>query len=421
MEPLAGIRVLALENYYAGNIGSYYLGRFGADVIKVEMPNGGDVLHHSGPFAEGPGGRRSIGEIRVMGGKRSVVINLKTADGLGLLMRLVSVCDVVWTNMKPNSLERIGITYESLKRANPRIVYATLSGFGHADLVPSGPYGELTAFDIIAQGMAGLQFRTGKDDDGPGYNGLALGDQVAALYAVMGIGMALLRREKTGKDQRVDVAMHDAMVALMELPLGYYLITGMMPTRGRSNTAAPFGAFPTDDGWVNLGVGGSPVWHRFCRALNRRDWLESPLYKDAMGRIAHRDEIEPEIAVWTKQRSTSEVMSVMAQYEVPCAPIWDIPQVVASPQAAARNMLVTVDDPVVGPRKIVGNPVKMNDLSDGPPPPAPLTIGEHTSEVLTELLGLTSTEIADLETVGAIASRSQDSRSRESKAGVWDT
>jgi crotonobetainyl-CoA:carnitine CoA-transferase CaiB-like acyl-CoA transferase len=194
------------------------------------------------------------------------------------------------------------------------------------------------------------------------------------------------------------------MVALLELPLGYYLITGKVPPRGRSSTAAPFGAFPTKDGWVNLGVGGTPVWVRFCHAIDRPDWLEVDRYKDAVGRVAYRSEIEPYIAEWSKARTTEEVMDIMRSNQVACGPIWDMEQVVNSPQVAARNMLVTVDDPVVGPRRIVGNPIKMSDLSEGPPAAAALRVGQDTAAVLSELLGLTAEEIRTLEAAGAIAS-----------------
>jgi CoA:oxalate CoA-transferase len=410
MRPLDGIRVLALENYYAGNYGSHLMRRFGAEIIKVEMPGGGDVLHNVGPFTDGPNGRRSIGEIRVMGGKKSVVINLKNPDGRAILMRLVSVCDVVWTNMKPASLRRLGIDFESLKEANPEIVYGSMSGFGHDDVYPSGPYGDLTAFDIIAQGMAGLQFRTGTADGKPGYNGLALGDQVTAILAVLGIVLALYRRTHTHEAQRVDVAMHDAMVTLMELPLGFYLVTGKLPPRGRSSTSAPFGAFPSSDGWVNLGVGGNPVWQRFCVAVDRLDWLEVDDFKSSQGRIAHRDEIEPWIAEWTAVRSTDELVAIMREHQIPCAPILDMPEVVASPQVAARDMLLTVNDPVVGERRVVGDPIKIGGMTYPEADPPALEVGQDTEAVLRDLLDLAPDEIEALEVSEAISTGTKEVR-----------
>ena len=265
--PLAGIRVLALENYLAGNHGTFLLSMLGAEIIKVEPP-GGDVLRGVGPFIEAHGGRRSSGELRVMGNKRSVILDIRTPEGLAVLMKLVAQSHVVWTNQKPASLKRLGITFESLAAVNPGIVYFTLSGFGHDDLLTSGPLGSLAAFDVIAQGLAGLQFRASGPDGMPGYNGLALGDEVTSLLTVLGTVAALYRQQAGDPGpQRVDVAMHDSMIYLNELALGLLSVMGVAPPRGRSGTSAPYGAFRSRDGWVNIAVGGDPVWRRFCAAF----------------------------------------------------------------------------------------------------------------------------------------------------------
>ena len=204
-----------------------------------------------------------------MANKRSVALDITTPDGHRLLFDLVEHCDVVWTNQKPSTLKRLGITFESLEARNPRVVYATLSGFGHDDLLSAGPLADLRAFDVIAQGLGGLQFRGSGPEGVPSYNGLALGDEVTSTLTVLGIILALYRRERHGGAQRVDVAMHDAMVFLNELSVGMMSVFGQKPPRGRSGTSAPYGAFRTRDGWVNIGVGGNPVWARFCAAIER--------------------------------------------------------------------------------------------------------------------------------------------------------
>lgn len=402
MLPLEGIRVLALETYYAGNLGSLVFARFGADVIKIENPGGGDPLRTVGPAAERDGRRRSMSEIRVMGGKRSVAIDLRDPEGMRVFMDLVAKSDVVWSNMRARSLEGLGVTFETLKAANPRIVYATLTGFGHGDVVSGGPYGDLAAFDIIAQGVSGLQMRGDSQDGRPNYNGLAVGDHSSAMMAVLGTVLALFRRTKDGEAQRVDVAMHDAMVNLNELPLGLASFTGQAPPRGRSGTSAPFGAFCTRNGYVNIGVGGDPIWIRFCKAIGQPELAARPDYATSVLRVKNAAELDRIVADWTAGLTSDEVVAALARYQIPCAPILDTLEVLDSAQVKARNMVVTVDDPVAGPRRFIGNPIKMSGVDDTRADPAP-DFAQHTAEVLGAVLGLDERRLADLADRGVIA------------------
>jgi CoA:oxalate CoA-transferase len=404
--PLAGIRVLALENYLAGNHGTFLLSMLGAEIIKVEPP-GGDVLRGVGPFIEANGGRRSSGELRVMGNKRSVTLDIRTPEGLAVLMKLVAQSDVVWTNQKPASLERLGITFESLAGVNPRIVYATLSGFGHDDLLAAGPLGSLPAFDVIAQGLAGLQFRASGADGMPGYNGLALGDEVTSLLTVLGTVCALYRQQTSDPGpQRVDVAMHDSMVYLNELTLGLLSVMGVMPPRGRSGTSAPYGAFQASDGWVNIAVGGDPVWRRFCAAIDREDLAADERFASSFGRVQHAVELNGTVSEWTASRTMLDITGALSRHAVPCAPILDAPDVLASDQVAARHMLVDIDDPIAGPVKVVGNPVKMNglDTSSAEPPHA---AGQDTEQILRSVAGLTEAELTQLRDKGILGTSGQ--------------
>lgn len=404
MLPLEGIRVLALEQYYAGNIGSLILRRFGAEVIKVEMPGAGDAMRHIGPRDEGADGRsRSLSELRVMLGKKSVAVDMGTPEGKEIVLGLAAQSDVVWSNMKPSSLRKLGFTFAAFRERNPEIIYTTLSGFGHEDVVPDGPMGDWVAFDIIAQGLAGLQFRveTESESDEPRYNGLALGDQVTALQAVIGTVMALYRRNREGGAQRVDVAMHDAMLQLNELSLAFTDWTGKPPSRGRSSTSSPYGAFRSKDGFVNIAVGGTPVWRRFAKAMGRSELADDPRFKEARSRVANNSELEAIVTGWSLLHTTDEIVAMLHKEGVPSAPVYTLPQVLESPQVPARNMLYTIDDPRIGPRRVLGNPIKLAGVPDAPQGTAP-DLAQDTRTVLAGLLGMDDSQIDELFKAGII-------------------
>lgn len=399
--PLSGYRVLALEHYLAGNHGTWLMSMFGAEIIKVERPGFGDTLRNVGPFLGEGAARRSGGELRVMGNKQSVSLDVASEEGKQIFFDLVRECDVVWTNQKPSSLENMGIDFESLRAANPMVVYATLSGFGHSDLVDGGPLADIPAFDVIAQGLAGLQFRAGAPDGAPGYNGLALGDEVTSTLTVLGVVLALLRRERTGGAQRVDVAMHDSMVFLNELSIGMLSALGRTPPRGRSGTSAPYGAFKASDGWVNVAVGGDPLWRKFCAAVGREELVDDERFATSFARVTNIPLVEKLVSDWTADRSTEEVVEVLGAHGVPCAAVLDIADVLASEQVMARNMLATIDDPVAGSVAVVGNPIKMNDLAEGSIS-APPSAGQDTASVLGGLLGLSEDHLRDLAERGIV-------------------
>jgi len=375
---------------------------FGAEIVKIERPGSGDVLRGVGPFIEHNGQRRSGGEMRVMGNKKSVALDITSIAGREIFFKLVESSDVVWTNQKPSTLSRLDITFDSLKLRKPDIVYATLSGFGHGDLASSGPLSEARAFDLIAQGLAGLQFRAGSEDGGPGYNGLALGDEVTSTLTVLGVVMALYRRKCEGGAQRVDVAMHDAMVFVNELALGSLSVLGRVPPRGRSGTSAPYGSFVSNNGWVNIAIGGDPLWRRFCEAIERFDLIDDERYISSFGRVTHVESLERIVGDWTSSRSTEEIVEALQRFGVPCAPVLDIPEVLVSEQVSARKMLIEIDDPIAGQTKVVGNPVKMNELDNAFADPPPL-VGQDTMDVLTAYAGLTSEEVMLLAGQGVVS------------------
>lgn len=387
--PLDGYRVLAIENYLAGNYGSMLLAYFGAEVIKIEVPGVGDTLRTNGPYVDTPAGRRSHGELRLMAGKKSVELDLSSADGFATFLRMVEGSDVLWSNLKPDSLARIGITNETLERANPDLVFTTITGFGHSDVLAAGPATGLPAFDVIAQGMAGLQFRTPSADGRPVYNGLPLGDQVTSVFAAMGTVLALLDRARSKGYRRVDVAMLDSMLCLNEKALALLSLMNQKPVRGASPTSAPYGGFKTADGWVNIAVGGDPVWKRFCAAIERPELAEDPRFAGNAERVAAAAEVRTITEAWTAQRARDDVMKRLSQYGVPSGPLFDVDELLEEPQAEARGMWLPLNfGPTAGdaaadqrPMRIVGNPIKLSRYEPNSLP-APHGLGDDTDEVL---------------------------------------
>jgi formyl-CoA transferase len=394
------VRVLAVENYLAGNYGTFLLGLLGAEIIKVELPGKGDALRTNAPYCKTENGTRSNGELRLMPGKRSIELDIHRREGLAIFMRLVGTADVVWSNMKAESLTKIGITYPALKMANPRVVYTTITGFGHDDLLPRGPHTDLLAFDLIAQGMAGLQYRTESDSDRPAYNGIPIGDQATSVFAAMGTVVALFERTSTGVGRRVDIAMYDSMISLNEKPIGLYSITGEAQPRGVSANSAPYGAYRTRDGFLNITVGGEPIWRRFCQAIGKPELVADPRFAQGTDRVVNSKALNALVEQWSSVRTRSEAMAILIQNGVPCAPLQDVAEIMVDPQVAARNMLLSYLDPIVGEVTIVGNPIKIDGAFDGPPN-HPHSLGEDTVDILTSI-GITSHELTDLARDGVV-------------------
>jgi crotonobetainyl-CoA:carnitine CoA-transferase CaiB-like acyl-CoA transferase len=380
----------------AGNHATFLMSLLGAEVLKIEQPHVGDALRNIGPFVEGEHGHRAASELGVMRNKRSITIDIKQDAGLELLWRLIERVDVFFSNQKPSSLRKLGITFESLTARNPRIIYTTLSGFGHDDVEAAGPCGDWPAFDIIAQGMAGLQFRAQGDGDRPGANGLPIGDEATSILSVLGTVAALFQRERDGQPQRVDAAMHDALIFINQLALTRLSVLDKVASRGRSGTSQPYGAFPTSDGWVNLGVGGDVIFRRFADAVGQPELAHDDRFRTSADRVRNMDELDQIVEAWTTTHTIDEVIEILHAKLVPCAPVYTLPEVLASPQVEARKMLVTVEDPIAGPQRLIGNPLKMSSLDPnsaaGPPP----MVGGDTVAILTEFLDMNGDEIESL-------------------------
>jgi CoA:oxalate CoA-transferase len=395
--PLSGVRVLALENYLAGNHVTFLLGLFGAEILKVERPGFGDALR--GPESQ-------AGHLdNKQQGKKSIGVDIGEPPGLELFFRLVEQADVVFTNQKPSSLRKLGVTYEALQQRKPDVIYATLSGFGHDDVVPAGPFGDWPAFDVIAQGAAGLQWRClGPSEDAPGYNGIPLGDDGTAILAAFGTVLALRSRDRDGAPQRVDVAMHDAMVYFNGGSINRWRTRGDEAARGRSTGgSAPYGSYRTKNGWVNIAVWGENLWGRFCVAIDRPDAVTDERFASAQLRLEHLDDLNREVVdPFTSSHITDEVIEILHREGVPVAPVFSTAETVHSPQVAARKLFTPYFLRDGRLHEALGSPIKMNTVDESVPLGAPPVLGQHTREVMEDLLGLSGGEIEGLVADGVL-------------------
>ena len=399
--PLEDVIVLDLSQYAAGPYGVQILADAGARVIKVEVPGAGDPYRHEGPRL--PGGRPDDGTyfLRFNRNKESVAIDLRTPGGRSAFERLLPRADALVENLKPGSLERLGYPYERLRAINPRLVYATVTGFGHPDLLES-PLWRWPAFAVVAEAMGGLMAVIGDAECRPHGSAVSAGDLVAGIHAALGILIALHQRTATGEGQRVDVAMADSIAALAEQPVFTYGATGRAPRRGPSRNMAPFGAFPAADGHVAIGVIGPAVWRRLCDAIDRPDLRDDPELATGPGRAAHlADRIAPALEDWLRHRTKAQAAAELAERQVPAAPVLDAREVSESPHFRARQMVLEFDYPDAGAFQVAGNPIKLG-ADPSPPVRRPPLLGEHTDAVLAELAGLTAEEIAALRDEGAI-------------------
>jgi formyl-CoA transferase len=347
------------------------LADFGAEVIKIEPPEG-DGYRRATPNYANEGGRMSYSFLRVNRNKRSAVLDLKTSDGLETFLRLVDDADVVWENLRPGAMERLGLGWEVLHERNPRLVYATISGFGHGDVMPEGPYGDVPAFDIVAQALSGMMTRVGEEGQPPLYLGAPIADQLSGIMAAFGVTLALLDASRTGEGQRVDVAMYDVMVSLNEQSVGHYSHFGSLPKRGLSPTSAPYGAFRTANGWVAIGIASDWIWARFCHAIDRVDLLEDTDLQTGMQRSVRQESVlRPLIEHWAAERTSQEVADMLSAAGVPSAPVQEIADLFDDPQVKVREMLLDIEDPVVGSLRVAGNPIKLGRNPHSPNRTAP--------------------------------------------------
>jgi CoA:oxalate CoA-transferase len=395
--PLEGVRILDLTWVLAGPFASMLLCDLGADVIKVERPPIGDVARMTAPLVNG----ESCYFLSVNRGKRSIAIDLKDDAGRDLFLRLVERVDVVMENFTPGTMEALGLGYDVLSRRNPRLIYAATSGFGQ-----TGPDRLRPALDIIAQGMGGIMSITGEPGGPPVRPGTSLGDIAAGLFTAIGVLAALHERERSGRGQMIDVAMLDCQVSILENAFARYFATGEVPEPigTRHPVATPFQAFPTRDGYVVLALswGVENQWELFCATIGRADLIDDPRFDTGPLRTEHHAELEPILIEAMKKRTTAEWVQEFDAIGLPCGPLNNIAQAAALPQVKAREMLVEVEHRRIGRFPLPNTPVKLSRTPGSVRGPSP-DLGEHTDDVLRELLGLPDAEIGRLREEGAIA------------------
>lgn len=388
---LRGIRVLDLSRVMAGPYCASMLADAGAEVIKIEVPGAGEESRHIGPFAAGPQGRESAYFMMLNRGKKSVTLDIKSARGLELFRRLVAKSDVLIENFRPGAARRLGIDYTALSAVNPRLVYASITGFGQ-----TGPLARRPAYDLVIQAMSGLMSVTGFPDGPPTAVGDSICDVTTGMFAAWGISTALAGRAQSGRGCHLDVAMLDAMFSMLLTVLAQRLYAGAAPARvgNRHPVTYPVDCFEARDGHLVMVAISDAAFARLVSAIGRPELADDPRFRRNADRSAHEAELRAILADWIGARPRAEVQAALDAADVPCGPVWSIADVAASEHIKARGMIADPGHPGLAAAPLVPQPI----LFDGVRPPtarAPL-LGEHTEEVLRAVLGLGAEEIAAL-------------------------
>ena len=382
--PLARIRVIELARVLAGPWAGQMLADMGADVIKVENPVGGDDTRAWGPpFVEGVDGTNLSAAYyhATNRGKRSIAVDLKTAEGQEIVRQLVKTADVLIENFKLGGLVKYGLDYESLRKINPKLVYCSITGFGQ-----NGPYAELAGYDYIVQGMSGFMSITGEPDGEPMKAGVAIADIFTGVYAVTAIQGALIHAMKSGEGQHVDMALLDVMSAVLANQNMNYLVSGKAPTKlGNAHpNISPYEVIPTEDGYLILAVGNDGQFRRFCKILGVEELADDERFATNKARVANRGEVRRLVVAQTSKWKKADLLAACGQNAVPAGPINSIAEMFDDPQVKARGLKIdlTADDGTVIPS--VRTPIVLSEtpLAYNKPSPA---LGEHTAEILAEL------------------------------------
>jgi len=376
--PLEDIFVLDLSRILSGPFCTMMLGDMGATVVKVEPPPRGDDTRLWGPpFINGI----STYFLSINRNKRSIGLNLKSPQGQEVLWKLVDRADVLVENFRPGVLDKLGFGFDAVSTRNPRLIYASISGYGQ-----TGPYRNRPGYDVVAQGESGIVDLTGEPDRQPVKVGASIADIVAGLYAYQGILLAMLARHRTGKGQQVDIALLDGMISTLTYQAESYFATGKSPKRlgTRHPSIVPYETFETRDGFVNIGAANEKQWQNLCRALDVADLAFDPRFNTMAGRISNYGELRAILDGRLRTLTRAEAFELLAKYELPVGPINTVAEVLEDPHIHAREMVKELTHPEYGPLRYVGIPVKLSDTPgelQGPPP----RFGEHNRNVLAEL------------------------------------
>ncbi len=380
--PLDGVIVLDLTRVLAGPYCTMLLSDLGARVIKVERPGTGDDSRQIGPFIDG----ESAYFLSLNRGKQSIALDLRNraeaAADRRIFEQLLERSDVVVENYRPGTMEKLGYGWEALHARHPRLIYAATSGFGH-----TGPYSRRPAYDMVVQGMGGIMSLTGTPDGPPTRVGSSIGDITAALFTAVGVNAALFERTRTGEGQKVDVAMLDCQVAILENAIARYQATGDVPgpLGARHPSITPFEAFRTRDSQVIIAAGNDTLFATLCQTLARPDLLERDEFASNDARTRNHAALRVELEASLRERTTADWLERLEAADVPCGPINDVAEVLANPQVRARNMLVSVPRATGDEIEIAGNPIKLSGAPDPTTRPAPPALDADREVLLAEL------------------------------------
>ncbi|MDP2378106.1 CaiB/BaiF CoA-transferase family protein [Reyranella sp.] len=378
--PLSGIVVVDLSRILAGPYCTLLMAEMGARVIKVEPPKGGDDARAYGPFIKG----KSTYFASVNRGKESIALDLKSDADKKIFEKLLEKADVVVENFRPGTMEKLGYGWDTLHEKYPKLIYASASGFGH-----TGPNSKDPAYDMVMQGQGGIMSITGNEGQPPSRVGMSIGDIGAGLYTAVAVNAAIVHRLKTGESTKVDIAMFDCQLALLENAIMRYTVEKVIPgpLGARHPTITPFEAFATSDGSMIIAAGNDSLFIKMCEALGRSDMAADPAYKSNALRQKSQKKLKHEIESVLKTNTTDHWIAVVSEGGVPCGPINNVKQAIAHPQVAARNMLVEVPDGSGGTLTLAGNPLKMSAFEDPKTRPAAPDLDGDRQAILSYLGG----------------------------------
>jgi len=378
--PLSGILVVDLSRILAGPYCTLLMAEMGARVIKVEPPKGGDDARAYGPFVNG----KSTYFASINRGKESIALDLKADGDRKIFEQLLEKADVVVENFRPGTMEKLGYGWETLHAKYPHLIYAAASGFGH-----TGPNSKDPAYDMVMQGQGGIMSITGNEGQPPSRVGMSIGDIGAGLYTAVAVNAAIVHRLKTGESTKVDIAMFDCQLALLENAIMRYTVEKEIPgpLGARHPTITPFEAFATSDGSIIIAAGNDSLFMKMCDALGRSDLATAPEYKSNALRQKSQKKLKHEIESVLKTNTTDHWIAVVSKGGVPCGPINNIAQAIEHPQVDARNMLVDVPDGSGGTLKLAGNPLKMSAFADPTTRPAAPDLDSDRDAILSYLRG----------------------------------
>ena len=387
---LEGVRVLDFTQYLSGPHCTSVLSELGAEIIKIEMPGKGEPERQAMPKTPR---KESYQFLSYNRGKKSITLNLKNPKGVEIARKLAAKVDILVENFAPGGMERLGLSYEEVRRINPRIIYASISGFGQ-----TGPRRNEVSYDVVAQAMGGLMSVTGYPGGEPLKVGVSLGDYMGGYNGVIAILAALYYRTATGEGQAIDISMQDGIWAMVFPDRANYFDDHVVPKRigNKLSSSAPFGAYNAKNGYVIICTITDPQWHKVLQAMDREDLITEQRYATRENRTRNMEEVDGLVQAWCKERTVEEVFAILKESGVPCSPLPTFDQVASDPHLRSREMIVEVEQPVSGKVKLSGSVYKMSKTPGDRKLPVP-AVGEHNEEIYGGLLGIDAAQMKQLQ------------------------